>query len=339
MSYDFINAPAVASAMGNTPVQPSAQARGPRSAEFKSATPTFSKIVYTYDGKTNNKEVTRVGIDSIKLLIVAVQNDNKVTRSHFTPAEKYPTCHSSNGDYPDADSKSPQSPTCDVCRQNQPGSASDGGTRKACAYHCRAAVICADDPEQRLLLWTIPISSVFGDSKKAPQGKYNLFKYLEYLGSHHRTCDTIITQVEFDNSAATNLNKVTFQAVEAVSPALMARMADPEVIALAKAHTSNDGRKPVVDLPAALPPTALPAAAAAAAAPVAAVTDQSAVIAALMAQLAALQAAPAAAPAAAPVAAPAAPYVPPMEDAFAGVVWGDTLNTDTPVWASGFTPV
>ena len=326
IAFDNTPAPSI------TGMVPPTSGGGDKTPLLKCAAPVFTAIHGTAE--------ERMGLDFIDVVIMGYQVDGKSTRSLFVPGTKFPICTSANGDLPDPNSANPQAQNCSSCMKNQSGSAADG-KGKACAFGTRIAVVNASNPVD-VLKMRLTAGSMLGDSRfnqarhteLIAVGRYSLVDYLKFLAARNTTADAVITRIAFDEKAKPNANKVTFQAVAHISPAMRDHLNHPEFIDVAKLYTSNEPSTRTFTAPVAAPVTAPVVDQQAAmvemrvkmAEMAKALADaQAAATATVMAK--ALEKAQAAAPAPAPASA----------DPFASVVWDNAAAP--PAWAQGFTPV
>jgi hypothetical protein len=112
-----------------------------------------------------------------------------------------PTCYSSDGITPNADSTEIQSPKCATCKQNVWGARiSDQGKKtKACADGKRLAVTTPDQLNEPYLL-RVPPASLAG-----------LTEYAQFLAKRGVKYNMVVTKITFDADAATP--KLMFKAV------------------------------------------------------------------------------------------------------------------------------
>jgi hypothetical protein len=112
-----------------------------------------------------------------------------------------PTCYSSDGITPNADSTEIQSPKCATCKQNVWGARiSDQGKKtKACADGKRLAVTTPDQLNEPYLL-RVPPASLAG-----------LTEYAQFLAKRGVKYNMVVTKISFDADAATP--KLMYKAV------------------------------------------------------------------------------------------------------------------------------
>ena len=152
---------------------------------------------------------------SVELIFLKASPDiSKVFYDHkyVEGSDDPPTCMSVNGIIPDADSTTPQAPSCAACPHNQWGSrmTDDGRKAKACQDSRRIAVVPMGDIENEQyggpMLLRVPAASL-NDLKSYGVGMKN--KGFPY--------NTIVTRVGFDPDAS--YPKLTFKPVRRITEA------------------------------------------------------------------------------------------------------------------------
>ena len=151
----------------------------------------------------NGEEVGKVKSDSINVVIVNVLP--RVSRQYYEEAydpngtPTVPDCWSNLGDKPDAKASNPQASNCASCPQNIAGSG--GGTRRACAYQRRIAVIMENDPHGEVYQMNLASTSLFG---KGENRTHPFESYLTFLGANSESIDRIVTEISFDEKSDVN---------------------------------------------------------------------------------------------------------------------------------------
>lgn len=107
-----------------------------------------------------------------------------------------PDCWSNLGTNPEDTVKEPQAPNCQACPQNVAGSG--GGTRRACVFQRRIAVILENDPSGEVYQMNLASKSVFG---KGETNIHPFESYVRYLAANGESVDGIVTTVSFDEDA------------------------------------------------------------------------------------------------------------------------------------------
>ena len=121
-----------------------------------------------------------------------------------------PNCWSNLGDKPEEGAADKQSANCASCPQNIAGSG--GGTRKACRYQRRVAILLEGDPSGDVWQFAIPAKSLFG---KGTGNVHPFEEYVKYLLLNKQAPDTVVTTVAYDTNAETM--ELTFSPVREVS--------------------------------------------------------------------------------------------------------------------------
>lgn len=123
-----------------------------------------------------------------------------------------PDCASQDGKTPMADVKSPQSSSCDTCKQNIAGSGQ--GESRACRYQQRLAVVLEGEIDGPVYQLALPATSLFG--KGEPNNvKMPLQAYARFLAQNGAPITAVVTEMRFDTQAATP--KLTFKAARALT--------------------------------------------------------------------------------------------------------------------------
>jgi len=117
-----------------------------------------------------------------------------------------PSCWSAEGNVPNAEVPSPQSPTCATCPQNIEGSGD--GKARACRYSKRLAVALENDIGGNIYRLSVPAKSYFG---KADGDKMPLQAFGKFLSGHGLPITGLVTEARFDTSEAVPVMK--FRAV------------------------------------------------------------------------------------------------------------------------------
>jgi len=107
-----------------------------------------------------------------------------------------PNCWSNLGDKPEDTVSEPQASNCQSCPQNVAGSG--GGTRRACAYQRRIAVILENDMSGEVYQMNLASKTIFGKG----EGNVHPFdSYTRFLAANGESIDGIVTTVSFDEDA------------------------------------------------------------------------------------------------------------------------------------------
>lgn len=107
-----------------------------------------------------------------------------------------PDCWSNLGDKPEANAANPQASNCQSCPQNIAGSG--GGTRRACAYQRRIAVVLENDPNGEVYQMNLSSTSIFGKG----EGNIHPFEsYTRFLAANNESIDGIVTTISNDEDA------------------------------------------------------------------------------------------------------------------------------------------
>lgn len=107
-----------------------------------------------------------------------------------------PNCWSNLGEKPEDTVSEPQASSCQSCPQNIAGSG--GGTRRACAFHRRIAVILENDPSGEVYQMNLASKTIFGKG----EGNVHPFdSYTRFLAANGESIDGIVTTVSFDEDA------------------------------------------------------------------------------------------------------------------------------------------
>jgi hypothetical protein len=165
-------------------------------------------------GRTNRRIVAKNGVfrkmvngeevGKLKgeLNIIVVNALPSVSRVFYI--EKYdpdaeatlPNCWSNLGEKPEESVSEPQAPNCQSCPQNVAGSG--GGTRRACAFQRRIAIILENDPSGEVYQMNLASKTIFGKG----EGRVHPFdSYTRYLAANGESIDGIVTTVSFDEDA------------------------------------------------------------------------------------------------------------------------------------------
>jgi len=107
-----------------------------------------------------------------------------------------PDCWSNLGDKPESNAANPQASNCQSCPQNVAGSG--GGSRRACAYQRRIAVVLENDPNGEVYQMNLSSTSIFGKG----EGNIHPFEsYSRFLAANNESIDGIVTTISVDEDA------------------------------------------------------------------------------------------------------------------------------------------
>lgn len=156
------------------------------------------------------KEIAKNKEDHLDVIIVNGSTTVQKTfhASTYSPDEtSIPDCWSSNGERPDPEVESPQSANCKDCPKAIKGSA--GGTKTACRFSQRVAVVLANNPGGDVYQLVIPSLSLFGagDMEHMP-----FLQYARYVGNSGFNLNMLITRMTFDTDS--DVPKLFFSNVE-----------------------------------------------------------------------------------------------------------------------------
>lgn len=139
-----------------------------------------------------------------ELNVIVVNALPSVSRQYYEKAydpngePTLPDCWSNLGDKPEAGSVNPQAGSCQTCPQNVAGSG--GGTRRACAFQRRIAVILEGDPLGEVYQMNLASTSIFG---KGEGNTHPFDSYVRFLSANNKSIDRIVTTISFDEDADT----------------------------------------------------------------------------------------------------------------------------------------
>lgn len=144
--------------------------------------------------------------------VIVVNGSTTVQKTYhagaYSPEETAaPECWSNNGEHPDAEVENPQAANCKDCPKAIKGSA--GGTKTACRFSQRVAVVLANNPSGDVYQLVIPALSLFGagDMEHMP-----FLQYARYVGSSGFNLNMLITRLTFDTDS--DVPKLYFSNVE-----------------------------------------------------------------------------------------------------------------------------
>lgn len=107
-----------------------------------------------------------------------------------------PDCWSNLGDKPEPNASNPQASNCQSCPQNVAGSG--GGTRRACAFQRRIALVLENDPNGEVYQMNLSSTSIFGKG----EGNVHPFEsYTRFLAANNESIDGIVTTISNDEDA------------------------------------------------------------------------------------------------------------------------------------------
>lgn len=107
-----------------------------------------------------------------------------------------PDCWSNLGDKPEPNAANPQATNCQSCPQNVAGSG--GGTRRACAFQRRIAVILENDPSGEVYQMNLSSTTIFG---KGEGNTHPFESYVRFLSANNESIDGIVTTISIDEDA------------------------------------------------------------------------------------------------------------------------------------------
>ena len=144
--------------------------------------------------------------------VVIVNGSTTVQKTYhagaYSPEEtSVPDCWSSNGEHPDAEVEEPQHHNCKECPKAIKGSA--GGSKTACRFSQRLAVVLANNPSGDIFQLVVPSLSLFGagDMEHMP-----FLQYARYVGSSGFNLNMLTTRMSFDTDS--DVPKLFFSNVE-----------------------------------------------------------------------------------------------------------------------------
>ena len=156
---------------------------------------TFKRIV-------NGEQIGNAVRGELNVIIVDLLP--KVSRTFYK--DKYdpnkeatlPDCWSNLGDKPEAAAPNPQHSNCADCQMNIKGSGENGG--RACRFQRRIAVLVEGDASGDVYQFNVPAKSLFG---KGNGNEHPFESYIKYLIANGESPDNVVTNVRFDDNAAT----------------------------------------------------------------------------------------------------------------------------------------
>lgn len=144
--------------------------------------------------------------------VIVVNGSTTVQKTYhsgpYSPEDtSIPDCWSNNGETPDAEVENPQAANCKDCPKAIKGSA--GGTKTACRFSQRIAVVLANNPAGDVYQLVIPALSLFGagDMSHMP-----FLQYARYVGNSGFNLNMLITRLTFDTDS--DVPKLFFSNVE-----------------------------------------------------------------------------------------------------------------------------
>lgn len=156
---------------------------------------TFKRIV-------NGEQIGNAVRGEINVIILDLLP--KVSRTFYK--EKFdpnkeatlPDCWSNLGDRPETNAPNPQASNCADCKMNIAGSGENGG--RACRFQRRIAVLVEGDTSGDVYQFNVPAKSLFG---KGTGNVHPFESYIKYLLANGESPDNVVTNVRFDDNAAT----------------------------------------------------------------------------------------------------------------------------------------
>lgn len=156
---------------------------------------TFKRIV-------NGEQIGNAMRGEINVIILDLLP--KVSRTFYK--EKFdpnkeatlPDCWSNLGDKPEASAPNPQHSNCADCPMNIAGSGENGG--RACRFQRRIAVLVEGDTSGDVYQFNVPAKSLFG---KGVGNVHPFESYIKYLLANSESPDNVVTNIRFDDNAAT----------------------------------------------------------------------------------------------------------------------------------------
>lgn len=156
---------------------------------------TFKRIV-------NGEQIGNAVRGEINVIILDLLP--KVSRTFykdkFDPNKEatLPDCWSNLGDKPEAAAPNPQHSNCADCPMNIKGSGENGG--RACRFQRRIAVLVEGDHSGDVYQFNVPAKSLFG---KGTGNVHPFESYISYLIANGESPDNVVTNIRFDDNAAT----------------------------------------------------------------------------------------------------------------------------------------
>jgi hypothetical protein len=163
---------------------------------------TFKRIV-------GGEQIGRAVPNEINVIVVDMLRD--ISREYYAAAydpdgtPTLPDCWSNDGRVPEAKVANRQSETCAECPQNIGGSGA--GSRKACRFKRRLAVLAEGDDSGDVYQLSVPAASLFDKGTGSAQGFEH---YCKHLKANGEAPDTVVTKVAYDAEAETM--RLKFQA-------------------------------------------------------------------------------------------------------------------------------
>jgi len=159
-------------------------------------------------------------LEENKLPVIMLDAFPKVSRIYYEGSydgetKERPKCASADGEVPLPHIEEPQSDKCQMCPQNQKGSAisDDGGKRRACGFFKRACFLLVDYPDLGPVVSDLKALSMFGESYP-DSGHLNLRAYADKLDKHRTKPEALITELSFDSNSS--VPKILFRATSYV---------------------------------------------------------------------------------------------------------------------------
>lgn len=107
-----------------------------------------------------------------------------------------PDCWSNLGDKPEPNSANPQASNCQSCPQNVAGSG--GGTRRACAFQRRIALVLEGDMNGDVYQMNLSSTTIFG---KGEGNTHPFESYVRFLSANNESIDRVVTTISIDEDA------------------------------------------------------------------------------------------------------------------------------------------
>jgi hypothetical protein len=108
-----------------------------------------------------------------------------------------PNCWSNLGDKPEAQASDKQHANCKECPMNVAGSGDNGA--RACRFQRRISVMLENDKQGNVYQFNVPAKSLFG---KGVGNTHPFESYVRFLVSNGESPDTVLTNVRYDENAA-----------------------------------------------------------------------------------------------------------------------------------------
>ena len=107
-----------------------------------------------------------------------------------------PDCWSNLGDKPEPNAANPQASNCQSCPQNVAGSG--GGTRRACAFQRRIALVLEGDMNGDVYQMNLSSTTIFG---KGEGNTHPFESYVRFLSANNESIDRVVTTISIDEDA------------------------------------------------------------------------------------------------------------------------------------------